>query len=172
MPQSTVKHQRRLTAEEKDRERAIGMVQLGVSYAHVARITTANEDRHFRILSNIFLTDVNCSDWSWTCHQSLHYVVDYDSLVLGPIDHQRDDTDEAKSTSTFVEYISFNVGNIETGNVYSFLMRAGSSYSKMMAGLGYTNVQEREQLRAVFRRWICDGLGRYLWPTADRPYCH
>ena len=20
--------------------------------------------------------------------------------------------------------------------------------------------------------WICDGLGRYLWPTSDRPYCH
>ena len=36
--------------------------------------------------------------------------------------------------------------------MYSFLMRAGSSYSELMAGLGYTDVQEREQLCAVFRR--------------------
>ena len=36
--------------------------------------------------------------------------------------------------------------------MYSFLMRAGSSYSELTAGLGYTDVQEREQLRAVFRR--------------------
>ena len=41
---------------------------------------------------------------------------------------------------------------------------------------GRTNVQEREQLRAVFRRLyrlVVDlwGLVRYLWSTADRPYC-
>ena len=52
----------------------------------------------------------------------------------------------------YVGHVSFNIGNIGTGNVYSFLMRAGSSYSELMAGLGYTDVLEREQLRAVFRR--------------------
>ena len=53
-----------------------------------------------------------------------------------------------------------------------------------MAGLGYTDVQERKALCCVqetlpfgggsVRVWggICDGLGRYLWPTAVRPYCH
>ena len=66
--------------------------------------------------------------------------VDYDSIVSRPID------------DVYVGHVSFNVGNIGTGNVYSFLMRAGSSYSELMAGLGYTDVQEREQLRDVFRR--------------------
>ena len=37
-------------------------------------------------------------------------------------------------------------------NWQSFLMRAGSSYSELMAGLGYTDVRERKQLCAVFRR--------------------
>ena len=32
------------------------------------------------------------------------------------------------------------------------LMRAGSSYPELMPGLGYTDVLEREQLRAVYRR--------------------
>ena len=31
-------------------------------------------------------------------------------------------------------------------------MKAGSSYSELMAGLGYTDVPEREQLHVVFRR--------------------
>ena len=36
--------------------------------------------------------------------------------------------------------------------MYPFLMRAGSGYSELMAGLGYTEEHEREQLCAVFRR--------------------
>ena len=63
-------------------------------------------------------------EWHWRCH------IDFD---------------------VYVGHVSFNVGNIGNGNVYSFLTRAGSSYSELMAGLGYTDVQEREQLCAVFR---------------------
>ena len=76
------------------------------------------------------------------------YVVDYDSMVSGPIDHWRGNID----FDVYVGHISFNVGNIGTGNVYTFLIRASSSYSELLAGLGYTDVQERERLRAVFRR--------------------
>ena len=48
--------------------------------------------------------------------------------------------------------------------MYSFLMRAGSSYSDLMAGLGYTDMQESEQHCACSGDctvwwWICDGLG-------------
>ena len=81
------------------------------------------------------------------------YVVDYACMVSGPLDHSggwhwRGNID----FDVYVGNVSFNVGNIGAGNVYSFLMRAGSSYSELMAGLGYTDVQEREQLRAVLRR--------------------
>ena len=55
----------------------------------------------------------------------------------------------------YVVKVSLNVGNIGTGNVYSFLMIAGSSYSDLMTGLGYTDMHEREQLCAVFRRLYC-----------------
>ena len=96
------------------------------------------------------------------------YVVDYDSMVSGPIDHSEGwgniDGD------VYVGHFSFNIGNIGTSNVYSFLMKAGSSYSELMAGLGYTDVQERERLRAVFRRLY--RLVVDLWRTANRPYCH
>ena len=64
-------------------------------------------------------------------------------------------------------HVSFNVDNIGTCNVYSFLTRAGSSYSDLMTGLGYSDVQEREQLRAVYRLvmvWggICGEQRTYL----------
>ena len=119
--------------------------------------------------------DVICSDWPWTCHQLSHCISSTTTAwYQGLPTIQRDDIDKATSTLTITLGMPiFNVGNIGNGNVYSFLMRAGSSYSELMAGLGYTDVQEREQLRAVFRRlyrlvvdlwWF--GM---VWPTADRP---
>ena len=54
-------------------------------------------------------------------------------------------------------------------HVYYVLIRAGPSYSELMAGLGYTDVQERENgsvLCSVDYRLVVD-----LWPTVDRPYC-
>ena len=76
------------------------------------------------------------------------YIVNYDSMLSGPINHSEGWRWWGKII-VFVGHVNFNIG---TGNMYSFLMRAGSSYSELMAGLGYTNVQEREQLCAVFRR--------------------
>ena len=74
-------------------------------------------------------------------------------MVTWPIDHSEGCHWRSKiDFAVYVGHVSFNVGNIGTGNVYSFLMRARSSYSELMAGLGYTDVQEREQLRAVFMR--------------------
>ena len=64
-------------------------------------------------------------------------------MVSGRIDHSEFDV--------YGGHIRFNVGNIGTGYVYSFLIRAGSSYSELLAGLGYTDMQEIEQLCAVFR---------------------
>ena len=73
---------------------------------------------------------------------------------LGLSTIQRDDIGNIDFDDN-IGHAKFNVGNIGTGNMYSFLMRSGFSYSELMAGLRYTNVQEREQLCAVFRRLYC-----------------
>ena len=50
----TPEHMTRLTAEE--RERAIGMVQLGVSYAHVARILNCTKLTITRLIQRYMMT--------------------------------------------------------------------------------------------------------------------
>ena len=106
------------------------------------------------------------------------YVVDYDSMVSGPVDHLEGWHWRGKiDFDVNVGHVSFNMSNIGTGNVYSFPMRAGSSYSELMERRGYTDVHKRETSSVLCSGgctvwwWICDGLGRYLWPTVDRPYC-
>ena len=163
------------------------MVQLGASYAHVARIlnctkltitwliqhnrvtdrtadrprsgktcvTTANEDHYLHILHlrNRFLT-VSSSvishhtvrSWLWR-----HDIKAYWPFRCVTLTRQH-------RLWLYFGHDGFNVGNNGTGNVYSF----------MMAGLGYTNMQ----VRTALFRWICYGLGWFLWPSADRPYCH
>ena len=155
------------------------MVQLGASYAHVARILNCTKLRITRWYSVTgwlggLQTDHEVEDpasqqptrtaisasYTYVTDSSLWrhlqrlaldmasvvtlYVVDYNSMVSGRIDHSEFDV--------YGGHISFNVGNIGTGFVFSFLLRAGSCYSELMAGLGYTDVQEIELLRAVFRR--------------------
>ena len=49
------------------------------------------------------------------------YVIDYDSMVSGPIDHS-EGWQWRGNIDVYVGHVSFNVGNIGTGNVYSFMM--------------------------------------------------
>ena len=115
------------------------------------------------LLSLIPHCDVICSDWPWTCHQSPNCTSSTTTAwYRGLSTIQWDDIDEARSTSTFTLDTSiFNVGNIGTGNVHSFLMRTGSRYSELMAGLIYQSAGERTAPCCVQEtnvwRWICDG---------------
>ena len=85
----------------------------------------------------------------WPCHQSSHCTPStawYQGISTIP----RDVIDEATSNLTFT--LGTSVSTLATSELATctLLMRAGSSYSELMAGL--TDVQEIEQLRAVFRR--------------------
>ena len=142
------------------------------------RVTTANEDRHLHILHlhNRFLTV--------TLSTGLGHVISRHTVCRRLRQHgigayrrfQRDDIDEATSTLTF---------------------RLGTSVSTLatseMAACTFFSVESRFQLFIaddrirIYRRaggrtapscvqettvwwWICDGLERYVWPTADRLY--
>ena len=172
----TPENMARLTAGES--AIAIGMVQLGASYAHFAWILNCTKLTITRLIQRYrkrkiphhsqTRTTISAS-YTYVTHSSLWrhlqrlaldmsvvtlYVVDYDSMVSGPIDHSEGCHWWGNiEFGVYVGHVSFNVGNIGSGNVYYlFLMRTGFSYSQLMAGLGYIDVQEREQLRAVFRR--------------------
>ena len=119
------------------------------------RVTTDNEDRHLRILHlcNRFLTVTSSAVTGLgrviSRHTERRRLRQHGIRAYRPF---RGMTLTRQNQLQRLIWVSFNVGNIGTGNVYSFLMRAGSSYSELMAGLGYTYVQEREHLCAVFRR--------------------
>ena len=93
MPQST-KH-----TEEKERERAIGMVQLGASYDHVVRILNCTKLTITRLIQRYRVTGRSADRPRTSLLRHLQrlaldmssvvalYVVDYDSMVSGPIDH-------------------------------------------------------------------------------------
>ena len=68
------------------------------------RVTTANTDCHLHILHicNRFLTDIICSDWPWTCHQSSHCTSSTTTAwYQGLSTIQRDVIDEATSMFTW-----------------------------------------------------------------------
>ena len=98
------------------------------------RVTTANDDRHLCILQlrNIYLTVTSSAATGLGPVISRHTVRRrlrrHGIRVYRPF--------RGMIFDIFVGPVSFNVGNIGTGNVYSFMMRAGSTYSEMMAGLG------------------------------------
>ena len=127
------------------------------------RVTTANEDRHRHILHlrNRFLT-VTSSAATGLGHVTSHHTTPSTTTAWyqGLSTIQRNIIDEATSTFTLGTSVSTLVTS-ELVTCSFFLMIAGSRYSELMAGLGYSDVQEREQLRAVFRRPY--GLVVDLW---------
>ena len=59
--------------------------------------------------------------------------------------------------------VYFGLVRFNIGNVYSLLTRAGSSYSELMAGLGYTDVQERKALCCVQETLPFGGGSVMVW---------
>ena len=94
------------------------------------RVTAANEDRHLRILRKRFLT---------VRHRLRQHCIGAYRPFRG-------------MTLTRQHRLRRLRWQHRKWHVYSFLMRAGSIYSSLTAGLRCTDVLEREQLRAVFRR--------------------
>ena len=117
------------------------------------RVTTAREDRHLRILHLLTDSSLMSSAATGLGHVICHHTTPSTTTAWyqGLSTIQRDDIDEATSTFTLGTSVSTLVTS-ELVTCSFFLMRAGSRYSELMAGLGYSDVQEREQLRAVFRR--------------------
>ena len=174
------------------------MVQLGVSYDHVARIlnctkltitrliqryrvtgrtadrprsvrpriTTANEDRILHLLTYSSLRRHLQRLAVYMSSVVTLYVVDYGSMGSGTIDHS-----EGRhwwgniDFDVYVGHVSFNVGNIFSGESGFQLFRVDGGNRI------YRRAREKTAPWCVRRlyRLVVD---LYLWPTADRRYCH
>ena len=111
-----------------------------IDTAYIVTVRTADRPRNGRPSSQqATRTAISAShcDVTWICHQPSHCTSSTTTAWYQDISTIQDDIDEATSTS------------FTLGDVYSFLVRAGSSYSELMTQLGYTDMQEREQLCAI-----------------------